>query len=230
MKLEEIEQYQFALDLLKENERHTLPYLTWVSDLPFYANHQVFSPKYFTSTQMFNANFPFKGNERFLEIGCGVGVTGILAAKRFQNTVVATDINQEAVKLTIKNAELNQVSHHIDVRHGSVYQPIAEYERFDTIYWNIPFLYSDESNLERLDPLQQAISDPGYNNIQRFISQASTYLAPKGRILFTFSSNGDWERMKKIVDTYAFKMRLHFQQKHPVYKEIEYQMYQLDLG
>src|SRR5262245_59404859 len=49
-------------------------------DRTFIASSQAFSPKYFTSTKMLTSHFPFKVHERFLEIGCGIGVTTVIAA------------------------------------------------------------------------------------------------------------------------------------------------------
>lgn len=49
-------------------------------------------------------------NKRILDMGCGTGVLGILAAKRGANDVVGIDIDEWAVENTGENAQRNAVS------------------------------------------------------------------------------------------------------------------------
>ena len=53
----------------------------------------------------------FLDNDRVLDLGCGYGVVGILAAKFVGNdNVVMVDINKEAIELAKENISLNNVS------------------------------------------------------------------------------------------------------------------------
>jgi len=74
-------------------------------------------------------------NEKVLDIGCGIGVLGIVAAKLFSADVVMSDINKRAVMLARKNVKLNNVK--TDVYQGNLYEPIKQHD-FDVILSNPP--------------------------------------------------------------------------------------------
>lgn len=72
-----------------------------------------------------------------LDLGCGYGVLGIVAASLAPNgRVVMTDLNERAVELARRNVHANAVPH-VDVRLGGFYDPVAG-ERFDVIVTNPP--------------------------------------------------------------------------------------------
>ena len=85
--------------------------------------------------------------DRALDLGTGCGVQALhLTAHSRQ--VVATDVNQRALRLTRFNAELNDVAGQIEVREGSFFEPVAG-ERFDLVATNPPFVISPATG-ERL--------------------------------------------------------------------------------
>ncbi len=59
-----------------------------------------------------------------LDIGCGYGAVGIVAASLNPKlSVVMTDVNMRAVRLARKNVELNKVAN-AEVRYGYLYEPV----------------------------------------------------------------------------------------------------------
>jgi methylase of polypeptide subunit release factors len=82
----------------------------------------------------FCRNLPVRAGERVLEIGCGLGLAAVMAAKAGA-TVVATDVVPEAVETTRLNALVNGVD--VDTRLGDCYAPVAG-ERFDLVCSNPP--------------------------------------------------------------------------------------------
>lgn len=78
---------------------------------------------------------PEKG--MLLDIGCGYGVVGIVAAKINPNLrVIMTDINKRAVMLAKENLKLNNIRN-AEVRHGFLYEPVRGL-KFDAIVSNPP--------------------------------------------------------------------------------------------
>jgi len=72
-----------------------------------------------------------------LDIGCGYGVVGIVAATLNRKLdVIMTDVNMRAVRLAKKNVELNKTAN-VEVRHGSFYEPV-EGLAFDCVLSNPP--------------------------------------------------------------------------------------------
>ncbi len=80
-------------------------------DLVFETIKSLFSPRAIDlGTLSMLSVVEFGENEKVLDLGCGYGVVGILAAKIVgEENVVMLDIDEEAVKLAQKNALLNGV-------------------------------------------------------------------------------------------------------------------------
>ncbi|MEQ8227061.1 MAG: 50S ribosomal protein L11 methyltransferase [Rhodospirillales bacterium] len=76
---------------------------------------------------------------RILDMGCGSGILGIAAAKLFRAPVVATDIDDEAARVTAFNAERNGVGHLLTATSGVGYaSPIVRGAApYDLIFENI---------------------------------------------------------------------------------------------
>jgi len=120
--------------------------------------------------------------ERVLEIGSGVGLAAVLAA-RAGASVVATDVLPEAVAAIRANALLNGVS--VDARLGDCYAPVAG-ERFDVICTNPPQMPTPPGR-ERDDPAAAADNGgpDGWAILDRVIAGAPAHLRPGGRLVFS---------------------------------------------
>ena len=121
-------------------------------------------------------------NERVLEIGAGLGLAAVLAA-RAGARVVATDIVPAAVEIIRANAALNGVT--IDARLGDVYAPVAG-EHFDLIATNPPQMPTPPGR-ERRDATAAADNGgiDGWEVLDRLIAGAPVHLVPGGRLVFT---------------------------------------------
>ena len=72
-----------------------------------------------------------------LDIGCGYGAVGIVAAKLSPKLwVIMTDVNIRAVRLAKKNLELNKITN-AEVRYGFFYEPVQDF-RFNCVLSNPP--------------------------------------------------------------------------------------------
>lgn len=72
-----------------------------------------------------------------LDLGCGSGILAIAAAKLRANKVVAVDIDELAVNITIENATQNGVVEKIIAQQGSLETLITSARRFDFMVVNI---------------------------------------------------------------------------------------------
>jgi len=69
-----------------------------------------------------------------LDLGCGSGVLAIAAAKSLNRTVTASDIDQDAVDVTIENARINDAADRI---HAVQADGLLGAEKYDLIFANI---------------------------------------------------------------------------------------------
>jgi hypothetical protein len=81
-------------------------------------------------------------SKRALDLCTGNGIQAILLAAHAEH-VIATDINERALRYASFNAKLNGVSN-VETRHGSFFDPV-ERERFDLIVANPPYVVSPEN-------------------------------------------------------------------------------------
>ncbi|MBI3827802.1 MAG: methyltransferase [Candidatus Rokubacteria bacterium] len=125
---------------------------------------------------------PVTADERVLEVGCGLGLFAVLAA-RAGARVVATDVMPAAVEATRANAVLNGVS--VDTRLGDGYAPVAG-ERFDLVCTNPPQMPTPPGR-ERDDA--EAAADNGGRDgwalLDRVIAGAPAHLVRGGRLVFS---------------------------------------------
>jgi methylase of polypeptide subunit release factors len=178
----------FALSeqILQQSQRETFPYEIEVGGLSFGVCANVFSPKHLPAAETFAEALPLTAGIEFLEIGSGIGAVAILAAHAGARRVVATDINPDAVANTRANVERHRLGGRVEVRQGDVFDPIRPDERFDLVFWNMPFGFVEADR--RLTPLQRSTLDPGYASARRYITEGRRYLKPEGLLALGFSS------------------------------------------
>jgi release factor glutamine methyltransferase len=120
--------------------------------------------------------------ERMLEIGAGLGLAAVLAA-RAGARVVATDVIPAAVASITANAALNGVL--VDARLGDGWTPVGP-ERFDLVCTNPPQMPTPPDR-DRDDA--EAAADnggrDGWTLLDRVIQGAPEHLEPDGRLVFS---------------------------------------------
>lgn len=192
--------------LLKENEEIGISYFVSYRDKEFIVLPGVFSPAVFNNTYFFADNIELKPQESFLEVGSGTGLIAVMAAINGADNVVAVDINPYAVKNTLANAKLHGVDSKMLVLQSDIFDSIPLEQKFDTIFWNAPFMHNAK---EDLSYLEQALYDPYYKCLNRYFREAGSWLKPQGRVLIGFSStNGHMEVFESIAKAYGWKLRL----------------------
>ena len=104
----------------------------------FITSQGVFSSKRVDNgTRLLTESMILPDSGKLLDMGCGIGILGIVAAReRPDLEVTMTDINQRAVELTRLNAKRNKVTN-ISVHEGFLYEPLGD-TLFDTIVSNPP--------------------------------------------------------------------------------------------
>ena len=109
------------------------------TQLKFYTDKTSFSPDSIDrGTLAMLSTITFSENDFVLDLGCGYGVVGILAAKIIgEDKVVMCDLSQKAVELSAKNAEENNVSG-VKIYQSNAYENITE-SNFTLILSNPPY-------------------------------------------------------------------------------------------
>lgn len=108
-------------------------------DLVLQTNEEVFSPTAVDKgTRAMLSFVTFSPEDKVLDLGCGCGVVGILAAKQIgADRVVMCDVSQNAVLLSRQNAEANGVEA-VTIRQSDGLKEISE-SGFTLILSNPPY-------------------------------------------------------------------------------------------
>ena len=137
---------------------------------------------------------------RSLDLGTGCGVQALHLAGH-SAAVVATDVNERALRLTRFNLALNDVRTPVDVRAGSFFEAVAG-ERFDLIATNPPFVISPGTG-ERLVYRDSGL--PGDRVVEDIVRTAPRHLTDGGwcQVLanWVIPTGQDWQdRLASWVD------------------------------
>ncbi len=132
---------------------------------------------------------------KVLDMGTGSGIQAITAAKKEKvRSIVATDINEDALKYATAAAEKEKVAKKITFVNSNLFANVKG--KFDTIIFNPPYL-----------PQDKGIKDEalyggrhGYETLQRFIGSCNDYLADDGMVLIVFSSRTNKQKVDEAIE------------------------------
>lgn len=159
------------------------------------------------ATEVLASMVPYPEGGSFLEVGCGTGVIAVTAALSGCTSVTALDINEKAIANTVANAERHGVSDRVRALHSDMYTALAPTDRFDTIFWNVPWTYVEDGYALSTD-LHTAVFDPGYRGQARYLAGAHEHLADGGRLLLGTADLGDRERLDAVAEQTGLRVEL----------------------
>lgn len=175
----------------------------------------VFNPSYTPVTRLFSEHLPYPRNGSFLEMGCGAGVTGVVAALSGCRAVTALDISWAAVENTRLNARRHGVDHKVRVAHSDLFSALAPEERFDLIFWNSNFAEPPAGFVNKTE-LHHAFFDPSYAAHQRFVREAPGRLSDGGRLLLGFSNIGNADRLARDCTEVGLRIEMLWAERREV--------------
>lgn len=177
--------------------------------LVIYTHPEVYEPA--EDTFLLAENLDIQRKDEVLEIGTGTGLIALYTAQRTKN-VVATDINEQAIKCALKNTISNK-TYNVELRHGNLFEPVAG-EKFDLILFNTPYLPTSED--EKLDDNLNAAFDGGMDGrdtIDQFINEVAEFLKEGGRVQLVQSSLSDNEKTLQKLHELGFDAEITAREK-----------------
>ena len=174
---------------------------------------EVYAPIYASSTRLFTQWLQYPRDGSMLEIGCGAGVTAVMAALSGCRSVVAIDINQAAVENTRLNTVRHGVAGRVRVLTSDMYDALDPSKAFDQIFWNSNFVEAPATTAYESD-LARAFFDPGYACHERYLAGARRHLRPNGRLLLGFSDLGNRDRLEEIAKRHRYHTDTLTEERH----------------
>lgn len=179
----------------------------------FYVNKGVLIPRQDTEVLVEKAINIIKENKiekaKILDIGVGSGVIGITLALEIADCkVMGVDVSDKALEISEKNKKILNVAN-IKFFKSNLFENV-EYNKFNIIISNPPYIPNDEINLMTEDTIlhepDEALfaENEGlyfYNEISK---KGLEYLRENGFLLFEIGYN-QGEKVKKIMEYYGYK-------------------------
>ena len=128
-----------------------------------------------------------------LDLCCGSGVIAVVLARELRAEVLATDISEDALAITRKNALRHDVGELVSTRRSDLFASLGVDQSFGVIVSNPPYVRSGEI-MDQLQP-EVARYEPrlaldggsdGLEIIRRIASRVLYYLRPGGKLFMEF--------------------------------------------
>ncbi|MHA1272925.1 MAG: HemK2/MTQ2 family protein methyltransferase [Promethearchaeota archaeon] len=156
-----------------------------------------------------------KDIKNILDMGTGTGIIATMLAiikkksLKFNPSIYASDILDEAISLAKRNAELNSVRNEIVFIKSDLFTSFPSELRgiFDIIFFNPPYLPSIKSSENVKLDFSWNGGRKGFEIFIEFLHQAKDYLNQKNnpRIYYICSSAVNLDRFYEIIEKKGFK-------------------------
>lgn len=168
-------------------------------DIKVKIEKNVFIPRFETELVAYLAkkSIEKKKSPSVLEIGTGTGVIAIYLAKALSTVnvkVIATDVDEKAINLAKKNAELNNVTNSIQFIKSNLFEKLTDKKSFfNLIVSNPPYVSEEEysflsEEIKQFEPKHALVPEgsPMYF-YEKILSNAKSLLKPNGVVVLELS-------------------------------------------
>jgi len=177
-------------------------------------------------------NLPTSNNHwQVLDLCCGSGCLGIALLKNiFNSSLVACDINKNAVAIARKNAKIHLLKDRCQFITSNLFSGLTKYvDFFDLIITNPPYIETAkittlQAEVQNFEPfLALDGKEDGLYFYQQIAKQASDFLTSKGHlfteigyqqaksVLEIFQQSGKWQHINNYNDLSGITRVLQFQ-------------------
>ncbi|WP_349253229.1 50S ribosomal protein L11 methyltransferase [Bradyrhizobium sp. CB3481] len=173
-----------------------------VSGLPLHILPGVLSPRLSHGPDALMSRWHIESGATVLDLGCGSGVLGLAALRAGAASLVALDINPQAVLTTKINIERLGYSDRAEVRYSDTYSGLQPGEKFDIILFAAPYW-----NRKAKDDLERSCFDEDHNVMASALKCAHLHLNDKAVMYVLFSDQGDVGRVLNLIDKSKLRVR-----------------------
>ena len=135
-------------------------------------------------TKMISKHVPIPEDGSVLDLGCGVGVLAIFAARKGAARVLAVDVMDRACELAAGNVLRNGVADRVQVKCGSLFGPVGA-EKFDLVINDVSGVADEVARLSPwYPPTIPTGGTDGADVIVPMLLESPNHLNPGGVLYF----------------------------------------------
>ena len=172
--------------------------ITWkgrLGPMDLTASDTTFLPS--TISQLMAAVLDVKPGDVVIDVGCGTGVLGIIAAKLGASKVYGVDASPDVVEVATANARAHGVADRMEFFHGDLFSPLDADITADVIIGDVSGIPDDLAADSGWFPSKTGGGPPGSELPIRMLQQAKRRLADGGRL---FLPTGSLQDENAILD------------------------------
>jgi methylase of polypeptide subunit release factors len=172
--------------------------ITWkgrLGPMELTASDSTFLPS--TISQLMANVLEVRAGDIVIDVGCGTGVLGIIAAKLGAGKVYSVDASPDVVEVGTANATTHGVADRMQFFHGDLFSPIPEGVTADVIIGDVSGIPDDLAADSGWFPSKTGGGPRGSELPIRMLEQAKRFLAEGGRL---FLPTGSLQDERAILD------------------------------
>ena len=172
--------------------------ITWkgrLGPMDLTASDTTFLPS--TISQLMAAVLDVKPGDIVIDVGCGTGVLGIIAAKLGASKVYGVDASPDVVEVATANARAHGVADRMEFFHGDLFSPLGDDITADVIIGDVSGIPDDLAADSGWFPSKTGGGPRGSELPIRMLQQAKRRLAEGGRL---FLPTGTLQDENAILD------------------------------
>ncbi len=152
------------------------------------------------SSLMMAKNIPHHLNN-VLDIGTGTWVQAIIAAKRWTQKVLATDIDDNSLQNARENISYHWLQNIIELRKSDLWENIQSWEKFDLILAQLPF-----ADCTYISPVSHFLFDPNFRLHDGVLARAKQHLNPKGKLFVSGWEIANDTMLLELIKKYGYRI------------------------
>ena len=184
----------------------------------------VFHPRFFLSSEYF-AEFidglDLRG-KIVADVGTGSGVLALAAARAGAASVLAVDINPNAVLCARENAQANGFGDRVTAACMDLLAEVPPHPHFDVILSSPPKHAGEPRDLAD----RGWHAGPRHSNVADLFKQARDRLNPGGRLYVMVASDSDLDLLGRLIDEAGFRARLAIERSFYIESMLIYELFQ----
>lgn len=173
--------------------------ITWkgrLGPLELSASEHTFLPS--TISHLVAAELEVNEGDTVIDIGCGTGILGIIAAKLGAGKVYCVDFSPDVVDVGRRNAEAHGVADRMEFYQGDLFAPLPAGIKADVIIGDVSGIPDDLAADSGWFPSKIGGGPRGSELPMRMLRDAKAWLGERGRVLLP---TGTLQDENAILDT-----------------------------